>query len=602
MKTQRHYPVPGSRQLISILAAILLTACGHGDPPGGQAGSPPPPTTSTASVAPFVESPLVSDGSIPAKVTDANLKNPWGIVFGAGTVVWVANNATQTSTLYEGTGLKQGAAGVPAPLVVAIPAGMGGPADITGIVANSSTTDFKISKGVLSGPPRFIFAGEGGTITAWSPEVDKLNALTAYDDGAGGAVYKGLAIASNGTANFLYATDFHNNKVDVFDLNYHKVTTTGGFIDSSLPSGYAPFGIQAFSTNGQTQIYVTYAQQVPGSMDNANGKGLGLVNVFDVRGALLKHLIPVGGALNAPWGVALAPDKFGPAAGKILIGNFGSGNIEVYDPATGADAGPLSDALNQPLKIDGLWGIAFGNGAHNQPTTTLYFAAGTGGETGGLYGRIDSGASAPDVTAPTVSLTAPADGSTINGTVALTANATDDKGVAKVEFFAGTTSLGSVGTAPFTISVDTTKLANGPLALTVQATDAGGNATTSAVVNVTVANSAQVAATLTQLQANIFTPICSVCHSGANPPAGLNLSDAATTYSLLVGVKSTEMPNVLRVSAGNPDSSYIVLKLEKPDGDPAIAGLSRMPRGGPYLPQATIDQVRAWIAAGAQNN
>ncbi|HEV7714161.1 MAG TPA: TIGR03118 family protein, partial [Steroidobacteraceae bacterium] len=353
-------------------------------------------------------SPLVSDGSVTAAVTDANLKNPWGIVFATGAPVWIANNGTQTSTLYDGTGLK-------IPLTVALPGGMNGAADATGIVANS-TTDFTITNGTVTAASRFIFDGEGGTLIGWAPTVDATNGLIAYDDGAGGAVYKGLTIAADSGANFLYATDFKNNKVDVFDKDFHKVTTTGGFTDSALPTGYAPFGIQALQIAGSTVIVVTYAQRETTSNDNVNGAGLGLVNTFDTKGTLLKHLIPTGGALNAPWGVTLAPTGFGTLSGNLLIGNFGDGVINAYDSGTGTFVDSVKNSAGTAIANPGLWGIAFGNGVRNQPVTTLYFAAGIASEVGGLYGRIDLGATAPDIVAPTnVTVTAPVAAAAVTG-------------------------------------------------------------------------------------------------------------------------------------------------------------------------------------------
>jgi uncharacterized protein (TIGR03118 family) len=242
---------------------------------------------------------LVSDGAVGAPHTDANLVNPWGLVFNPNGFSWIANNHTQTSTLYDGNGVAQS-------LIVSLPAGSNGDADATGIVFNASS-DFVVSQGALSGPGAFIFDGESGAIEAWAPSVDATHAIVAYDDGAGGAVYKGLALASSGGANFLYATDFHNNKIDVFDGHYAHVTTPGGFADTSLPAGYAPFGIQNIGGN----LVVTYARQQAGSDDEAAGAGFGLVDRFDPQGNLLQHLV-VGAAraLNAPWGIALAPSEF----------------------------------------------------------------------------------------------------------------------------------------------------------------------------------------------------------------------------------------------------------------------------------------------------
>jgi uncharacterized protein (TIGR03118 family) len=436
--------------------------------------------TVTAATA-FSQTNLVSNGTVMAAVTDPNLVNPWGLALAPKGPMWVANNGTQTSTLYDGTGIKQA-------LVVAIPPPSAGPANPTGQVFNSSS-DFTIAKnGGAPGPSLFIFSGEGGAISGWSPSVDPLNTVTAYDDGAGGAVYKGLAIANNGTANFLYATDFHNNKVDVFDKNFAKVTISAGFTDPTLPAGYAPFGIQAVTIGGAVSIIVTYAQQNAAKHDNINGAGLGLVDVFDTNGEFLRHLVVAGGALNAPWGVVLAPAGFGTLSNMLLIGNFGDGVINGYDPSSGAFVGSVNESTGKPLASPGLWGIVFGNGTNNQPATTLYFAAGISAETGGLYGRIDVGATAPDTVAPMVALTnAPG---TVSGTVPLTATASDNVGVSSVKFFAGTTLIGMATTSPFTVQWDTTKVANGAFQLTAQAADAAGNTTTSPAVAVTVSNKA----------------------------------------------------------------------------------------------------------------
>ncbi len=576
------------------IVMVLVAACGGGYGGGGSSYMPPPPPPAVSA---YSMTKLVSDGSVAVQATDTNLKNPWGIVFAPGAPGWIANNGTQTSTLHDGTG-------VPTPLIVNLPAGLNGPANPTGIVFSGSTTDFMITANAVTAPARFIFAGEGGSISGWAPTVDLNNAVSGYDDGAGGAVYKGLAITANGTANFLYAADFHNNKVDVFDATFHKVTASGGFVDSSLPAGYAPFGIQALQVQSQTLIFVAYAKQNPSSPDNVNGAGLGLVNVFDVNGTLQKHLIAVGGALNAPWGLALAPANFGSLSNALLVGNFGDGVINGYDVSSGQFIGAIKDTNGQPLATPGLWGMAFGNGARNQPVTTLYFAAGIADEVDGLYGRIDLGATAPDTVAPTVALTAPAAG-TVTGTVPVSATAADNVGVTQVQFFAGTTAIGTATAAPFTVNWDSTTVTNGDFAVTAQAKDAGGNVTTSAPVNVTVSNTTPPppppppAVTLAQLQSTVFTPICSACHTGvgASLPGSMNFTTQANTFAALVNVASSEVISLKRVNPGDPSTSYIINKLE---GTQTVG--SRMPLGGPFLDQATIDTVKAWISAGALNN
>jgi uncharacterized protein (TIGR03118 family) len=424
---------------------------------------------------------LVSDGAVAAPTSDANLVNPWGIVFAPGATVWVANNRTQTATLYDGTGVRQ-------PRVVNIPAGLNGPADPTGIVANG-TTGFVVTHGNTSAPAKFILDGEGGTITAWAPAVDSQNAFVEYDDAAGGAVYKGLAIATDtGNSTHLYAADFRNGKVDIFDNTFHKVTVVGGFSDSTLPAGYAPFGIQALTVHQQTLLYVTYAKQDTSKHDHVDGAGLGLIDVYDTHGVLQSHLVAAGGRLNAPWGLALAPANFGTLSNMLLVGNFGDGVINAFDPSTGESGGTLSDGSGEPIATPGLWGIAFGNGAHNQPFTTLYFAAGIASGADGLYGRIDLGATAPDVVAPTVSIISPAANATVSGTVTLSISAADNLGVTGARFFADTAQIGLTSTAPFSVEWDTTSVADGSVALTAQVTDAAGNVGDSTVVTVTVNN------------------------------------------------------------------------------------------------------------------
>jgi uncharacterized protein (TIGR03118 family) len=528
---------------------------------------------------------------------DANLVNPWGIAFGPTTPVWSANNHSQTSSLYDGNGRPQpfGAA-----LVVAFAAGGTGTAfDPTGIVYNG-TADFVVASGGASAAARFLFVGEGGMLAGWSPSVDSTHGVTVYTD-AGGAVYKGLAIAANGAANFLYATDFHNSKVDVFDHAFVLQTpspTSFAFTDPSLPAGYAPFGIRALPTGaaGATEIYVSYAQQAgPANHDNTNGAGLGLVDVYDTNGALLRHLLPTGGLLNAPWGLALAPSDFGTLSGTLLVGNFGDGRINGYNPTSGAFVGTLLTPSGTPFAAPGLWGIAFGNDAANQPHNTLFYAAGTNNEVNGEYGRIDLGATPPVLNQPpVVAITAPTASAT--GTVTVTATATSSLAIKRVELFAGGTSLGIVTSPPYSVQWDTTTVANGSIALTAIATDADNNVGSSPAVSVLVSNGAP-PATLSQLQTSIFTPICSGCHTGVGAilPGVQNLT-AGNTYSAIVNVASLEAPTLKRIKPNDPAASYLIQKLEG-------TGLqARMPLGGPYLDQATIDQIKSWILNGAPNN
>lgn len=534
--------------------------------------------------------------------TDPNLVNGWGIAFGPTSPAWVANNHSGTSTIYDGNGKRQPFA---SPLVVHLPAGPGGEFAPTGIVFNGSS-DFVVTSGVKSAAALFIFNGEGGMLAGWAPSVDVGNAVVTYTD-AGGAVYKGLAIGNNGTANFLYAADFHNNKVDVFDATFTKQPSTASsftFKDPNLPAGYAPFGIQAIKngTGGATQIYVAYAKQAaPDNVDEEAGAGFGIVDVYDANGTFMKRLISEGGRLNAPWGLALAPANVGTLSNALLVGNFGDGKIQGFDATTGAYLGTVVDSTGQPFAVPGLWGIAFGNGANNQPTNTLFYVAGTNGEANGAFGRIDLGTSAPALnTPPAVTVTAPT--GTVKGTASVTATATATVNIAKVEFLLnGTTSLGTVTAAPYAVSWDSTTVADGSVTLSAKATDVDGNVGTSPAVTVTVANTVP-ATTLTELQTLVFTPKCSGCHDGSVAPGGTLPGSqdlrAGHTYASLVGVASLEQPALQRVKPGDPANSYLIHKLE---GAASITG-SQMPLGGPFLDQATLDKVKSWIQSGAPNN
>jgi uncharacterized protein (TIGR03118 family) len=318
---------------------------------------------------------LVSDETGKAAHQDANLINGWGVAFNPNGFVWVANNHTGTSTLYDGAGNRQ-------TLVVTVPGRPGDSAlgSPTGIVFNGSS-NFVVAKGTTSGPSRFLFATEEGVIAGWAPNVDATNALgvVATPD----AVYKGLALGANGTDVFLYATDFGGGKVDVFDKTFAPVSAPGRFTDRGLPAGYAPFGIQ--NINGD--IYVTFASKQPGETDETAGPGLGVVDVFDADGNLLRR-VASHGKLNAPWGLALAPAGFGKFANDLLVGNFGDGAILAFDARSGEFRGRLRGADGHLLKVDGLWGMAFGNGILQQPTNALFVAAGPADETHGLYAKI----------------------------------------------------------------------------------------------------------------------------------------------------------------------------------------------------------------------
>jgi uncharacterized protein (TIGR03118 family) len=325
---------------------------------------------------------LVSDGSVPADHVDAQLKNAWGVAFNPQGFVWIADNHTGLATLYDGLGVKNA-------LVVKIPAAPGAAqGSPTGIVF-SAGADFVVNgttaAGVdASGAARFIFASEDGVISGWAPNVNTATAFIAKDNSPAHAIYKGLALGGDGTRHLLYATDFHNARVDVWDGTFTAVTLpAGAFRDSHIPHGYAPFGIQA--VNGD--LVVTYAKQDQDAEDDVAGRGFGFVDVYDPKGKLIQRFV-ARGALNAPWGVALAPSSFGRFGGALLIGNFGDGVINAYGPITGHFLGALRDNKGRRIKIDGLWGMQFGNGLMSQDTNALFAAAGPDDEEGGSYSVI----------------------------------------------------------------------------------------------------------------------------------------------------------------------------------------------------------------------
>ncbi len=240
-----------------------------------------------------------------------------------------------------------------------------------------------VSQGGNSSASLFLFASEDGSISGWAPSVNLQRAVKMVDQSANGAVYKGLALGGDGTQHLIYATDFHNGRVDVYNAHFGKVNRPGAFQDSAVPDHFAPFGIQ--NVNGD--IIVTYAKQDSQAHDNLDGPGLGFVDVFDARGKLIRRFA-TRGALNAPWGIAQAPASFGQFGGALLIGNFGDGWINAFDPVSGKYLGALRDSAGKALHFDGLWGIAFGNGVAGQASNQLYFAAGLNDEADGEYGVI----------------------------------------------------------------------------------------------------------------------------------------------------------------------------------------------------------------------
>ena len=358
--------------VMGVVGVVAFSACGGSD--NGMNASTP-----------FQQTNLVSDIPGMAAHTDPNLVNPWGIVHGASTPFWISDNGQGVSTLYDGSG-----APFPSttPRVVTIPPPVGSDpgttAAPTGIVVNA-TADFMVSNGTTSGAALFIFATEDGTISGWNQNVDMGVAILTADNSANGAIYKGLAMASSGGANFLYATNFNAGTIDVFDRTFAKATLAGSFSDPTIPAGFAPFGIQAIGTN----LYITYAKQDDEKHDDVKGAGNGYVDVFDTSGHLLARFASQG-PLNSPWGVALAPAMFGTFSNAILVGNFGDGRINAFDPSSHRFLGQLVDMHQSPITISGLWGLSFGGGANAGDANTLLFTAGLDDEAHGLFGSLQA--------------------------------------------------------------------------------------------------------------------------------------------------------------------------------------------------------------------
>jgi uncharacterized protein (TIGR03118 family) len=369
---------------LGVVCALAVVACGGGG--SGQSGPP-------AAVG-FTDTALVSDNSTAvagAKTIDVNLQNPWGLAIGPGMPFWIADNNSNLSTLYSGIGANETQSVTGSNNVgIAIPASAAGvPANPTGQVYNGDG-GFLIPTSHGQESALFIFDGEGGTIGAWAADSGAM-AFTAFDDGvangADHAVYKGLAIGTVGGAAFRYATDLHNNKVDVFDTNFAMpAAMQGKFVDPNMPAGFVPFGIQALNGN----LYVTFAQQDAAKHDETIGAGRGYVDVFDFSGNFVSRFASAG-ALDAPWGIAMAPAGFGSLRGDLLIGNFGDGTISIFSANGTALAnfeGPLMSVTGQPITFPGLWALVFGNGDADKPLTTLFYTAGFADQTDGVFGGI----------------------------------------------------------------------------------------------------------------------------------------------------------------------------------------------------------------------
>src|SRR5579871_5675191 len=309
------------------------------------------PAAFSASANAYIQTNLVADTAGVALLTDPNLVNPWGIAISTTSPFWLSDNGTGLATVYS---TSASATLTVSTLKVTIPVGAAstekvGP--VTGQISNT-TTAFLLANGTKAS---FIFCTEDGTVSAWNGGTA---AAIQVDNSSKGAVYKGLTLGGTSTAPQIYVANFNAGTIEVYDGNFAPVKlASGAFTDSQIPAGFAPFNVQ--NLNGK--LYVTYAKQDAAKYDDVPGPGNGYVDIYDMNGASLQRLV-AGGALNSPWGVAIAPANFGTFSNDLLVGNFGNGIINVYDPVAGTSLGALQNTSGTTIAISGLWGLQVGTG------------------------------------------------------------------------------------------------------------------------------------------------------------------------------------------------------------------------------------------------
>jgi uncharacterized protein (TIGR03118 family) len=338
---------------------------------------------------------LVSDTAGMVANTDAKLVNPWGIAFVPGNPFWISDNNSGFTTLYDQNGALNGS------FTVAAPHGSSNPATPTGIVAPPSGVAFNVS----GQPALFIFDTEDGTISGWTGGASTILTVdnSAIPSAATGAVYKGLALIKNTTGSFLLATNFRSGKVEVYDIGFKQtqILGAGAFNDPAPPAapagsgspGYAPFGIKAINVNNTAMVVVTYALQDTPMHDPLHIAGAGFVDLFSADGTMLRR-ITSDSHLNAPWGVVIPPASFGSlgASGNLLVGNFGDGEINAYNFATGAFLDQMKDQNGAVITNVSLWDMVFGGGGPSGDPNTMYITAGLANEQHGLFSAITANA------------------------------------------------------------------------------------------------------------------------------------------------------------------------------------------------------------------
>jgi uncharacterized protein (TIGR03118 family) len=329
----------------------------------------------------FTQTNLVSDGTVPAVTIDPNLINPWGMSEPGPTgPIWISDNNAGVTTFYGLDGTKDGQ------VAIAPPRGKTGAGTPTGQVFNS-TSGFNITQNGKTAPALFIFVTEDGTISGWNPNVNPGSSVIAVDNSKGGrpgdgAVYKGLAMGTTKDGDFLYAANFRNGSVDMFNSKFQLVKS---FTDPTVPFGYAPFNVQVLDG----KLFVTFAQQDATRHDDVAGAGHGFVDEFNLDGSKMQR-IASHGPLNSPWGVAIAPSSFGEFSNDLLVGNFGDGTINVFS-RTDQFLGKLDRPNGKPFHETDLWGLmANGN--------NILFTAGLANESHGLFGSLSATSSPASLT------------------------------------------------------------------------------------------------------------------------------------------------------------------------------------------------------------
>jgi uncharacterized protein (TIGR03118 family) len=336
---------------------------------------------------------LVADdkSTATADFYDPRLINPWGNVASATSPFWVCDAGL--STIYTVSATSATPMGTPNATTQPTVPGVGSAkGSCTGIVANTAPATTPVTfpvtaPGKSPAAANFIFVTEEGVLSAWSGGADATQAFTEVDNSSS-AVYKGLALVTTPTVQ-LFAANFKSGGIDVFDAQFKPVTLpAGSFVDPKVPAGFAPFNI----TNLGGKLYVAYAKQDANKKFDVPAVGNGYVSVFDTTGKLLGSLVAggTGSLLNSPWGLAIAPATFGKFASDLLVGNFGDGLINAYDPTTGAFVGTLQDANGKNIVIPGLWSLYVGNGGNGGDNNTVYFTAGPGGQKHGILGSIQA--------------------------------------------------------------------------------------------------------------------------------------------------------------------------------------------------------------------